>query len=58
MLPSAAYLAEKDKATADEIHRAPSLLTFIDLQKQGMLGKLLATVLHPEEDLLQSYIEE
>ena len=56
-VPSADDLAETAKATTEDIHYANSLLIFIDLQKQGVLGMLPAEVLHPGA-LLQSYIEE
>ena len=46
------------KATTEEIHRAPSLLTFIDLWQRGTLATITAAVLHPTAALLQSYIEE
>ena len=50
-------LAVTDKATTEEIHRTPSLITFIALWQRGMVGTLLVTVLHPASDLLQSYTE-
>ena len=46
------------QATAEEIHRAPSLLAFIDLRQWGTLRTLPAEFLHPEASLLKFYAEE
>ena len=51
-------LVLKSKSTFNEIHCAPSLLTFIVLQQLGTLGTLLEAVLPPKAALLLSYVEE
>ena len=56
--PSAYDLVETAQETAEEIHRTPSFLDFIDLQQRGMLGDLPAEFSHMETALIQSYAEE
>ena len=53
MAPSADYLAATDKATEEEIHFTPYLLTFIASWQQGTPGTLLLEVLYPTAALLK-----
>ena len=56
--PSADGILATAKETAEEIHLTPSLLAFIALRQRGALGTLPEELLHPEDALLQSYVEE
>ena len=52
------YLVASAKATARELHCAPSLIDFLASKKRKTLGTLLEAVRNPVSDLLHSYVEE
>ena len=44
------------KATSGEVLGVPSLLLFFDRNQRKTLGGLIEGVMHPDEDLLRSYV--
>ena len=50
-------LAATDKATAKEILKAPSLLSFLAIKQRNTLGGMPKGVKHPAAALLQRYVE-